>query len=176
MTSVTSIWKNWLHKSLTVKTQNHALLLEQWLLSQIADDQTSKTVCNIQRIASAIQQLFLGPAISVTELASTACLSKKQFERLFNEPGRCESQGICKNSPFPEIIETATVLIWGKYKRRLWKRTLTVSFQFHHTQMDGAHASRLFGKSAKRNQELGGIIKNKCYICNANKNIVVQPI
>lgn len=26
--------------------------------------------------------------------------------------------------------------------RRLWKRTLTVSFQFHHTQMDGAHASR----------------------------------
>ena len=33
-------------------------------------------------------------------------------------------------------------LIWGKYKRRLWKRTLTVSFQFHHTQMDGAHAAR----------------------------------
>lgn len=33
-------------------------------------------------------------------------------------------------------------LIWGKYKRHLWKRTLTVSFQFHHTQMDGAHASR----------------------------------
>ena len=32
-------------------------------------------------------------------------------------------------------------LIWGKYKRRLWKRTLTVSFQFHHTQMDGAHAT-----------------------------------
>jgi chloramphenicol O-acetyltransferase type A len=33
-------------------------------------------------------------------------------------------------------------LIWGKYKRRLLKTTLTVSFQFHHTQMDGAHASR----------------------------------
>ena len=32
-------------------------------------------------------------------------------------------------------------LIWGKYKRHLWKRTLTVSFQFHHTQLDGAHAS-----------------------------------
>ena len=32
-------------------------------------------------------------------------------------------------------------LIWGKYKRRLWKRTLIVSFQFHHTQMDGAHAA-----------------------------------
>lgn len=33
-------------------------------------------------------------------------------------------------------------LIWGKYKRHLLKTILTVSFQFHHTQMDGAHASR----------------------------------
>ena len=28
-------------------------------------------------------------------------------------------------------------MIWGKYKRTLLKTTLTVSFQFHHTQMDG---------------------------------------
>lgn len=33
-------------------------------------------------------------------------------------------------------------LIWGKYKRHFLKTTLTVSLQFHHTQMDGAHASR----------------------------------
>ncbi len=33
-------------------------------------------------------------------------------------------------------------LIWGKYKRHFLKTTLTVSFQFHHTQMDGAHAAR----------------------------------
>ena len=32
-------------------------------------------------------------------------------------------------------------MIWGKYKRGLFKTTLTVSFQFHHTQMDGAHAA-----------------------------------
>ena len=32
-------------------------------------------------------------------------------------------------------------MIWGKYKRHLFKTTLTVSFQFHHTQIDGAHAS-----------------------------------
>ena len=31
--------------------------------------------------------------------------------------------------------------IWSKYKRGLFKTTLTVSFQFHHTQMDGAHAA-----------------------------------
>ena len=33
-------------------------------------------------------------------------------------------------------------MIWGKYRKRLFKTTLTVSFQFHHTQMDGAHAAR----------------------------------
>ena len=33
-------------------------------------------------------------------------------------------------------------MIWGKYRRGLFKTKLTVSFQFHHTQMDGAHAGR----------------------------------
>ena len=33
-------------------------------------------------------------------------------------------------------------MILGKYRRRFFRTTLTVSFQFHHTQMDGAHAGR----------------------------------
>lgn len=33
-------------------------------------------------------------------------------------------------------------MIWGAYRRRWLKTRLTVSFQFHHTQMDGAHAAR----------------------------------
>lgn len=33
-------------------------------------------------------------------------------------------------------------LIWGKYRKKLFRATLTLSFQFHHTQMDGAHAAR----------------------------------
>ncbi len=45
-------------------------------------------------------------------------------------------------------------LIWSKYKRRLWKRTLTVSFQFHHTQMDGAHASRFLENLQKEIKNL----------------------
>ena len=32
-------------------------------------------------------------------------------------------------------------MIWGKYRKRLFRTTLCVSFQFHHTQMDGAHAA-----------------------------------
>ena len=33
-------------------------------------------------------------------------------------------------------------MIWGKYKRRLFWYYLPISFQFHHTQMDGDHAGR----------------------------------
>ena len=33
-------------------------------------------------------------------------------------------------------------LIWGRYRRRFLKTVLPLSFQFHHTQMDGAHAGR----------------------------------
>lgn len=33
-------------------------------------------------------------------------------------------------------------MIWGSYRRRWFKTSLTVSFQFHHTQMDGAQAAR----------------------------------
>ena len=33
-------------------------------------------------------------------------------------------------------------MIWGKYKRKLMQTDLKVSFQFHHTQMDGSHAAK----------------------------------
>lgn len=31
-------------------------------------------------------------------------------------------------------------MIWGRYKRKWFKTNLQISFQFHHAQMDGAHA------------------------------------
>ena len=39
----------------------------------------------------------------------------------------------CFNNPF---------LIWGKYETHRLKTTLKLSFQFHHTQMDGEHGAR----------------------------------
>ena len=36
-------------------------------------------------------------------------------------------------------------LIWGKYRKRWFRYELPISFQFHHTQMDGAHAGRFLG-------------------------------
>ena len=33
-------------------------------------------------------------------------------------------------------------MIWGRYKKRWFRYYLPISFQFHHTQMDGAHAGK----------------------------------
>ena len=40
-------------------------------------------------------------------------------------------------------------IIWGKYKRNWFRTTLTLSFQFHHTQMDGAHAAHFLDNMQK---------------------------
>ena len=45
-------------------------------------------------------------------------------------------------------------MIWGKYKRSWFKTTFTVSFQFHHTQMDGAHAARFLDYIQKEIYEM----------------------
>jgi len=33
-------------------------------------------------------------------------------------------------------------MIWGRYRKRGFRYELPISFQFHHTQMDGAHAGK----------------------------------
>ena len=45
-------------------------------------------------------------------------------------------------------------IIWGKYKRSWLKTTLTLSFQFHHTQMDGAHAAHFLDTLQQTIKEL----------------------
>ena len=40
-------------------------------------------------------------------------------------------------------------IIWGRYHKGLFKTTLTLSFQFHHTQMDGAHAGQFLQRLQK---------------------------
>lgn len=40
-------------------------------------------------------------------------------------------------------------MIWGRYRKKLLRYFLTVSFQFHHTQMDGDHAGRFLADLQK---------------------------
>ena len=34
------------------------------------------------------------------------------------------------------------MVMWGKYRKHWFKTILPISFQFHHSQMDGSHAAR----------------------------------
>ncbi|MBQ1963791.1 MAG: chloramphenicol acetyltransferase [Tidjanibacter sp.] len=40
-------------------------------------------------------------------------------------------------------------IIWGRYSRHLFRYKLNISFQVHHTQMDGAHAGRFLSRLQK---------------------------
>ncbi len=56
--------------------------IEKWLVLQFTNS-LFETTYNIKRIGATIQEILIHPQTSVAELSSIACLSKKQFERLF---------------------------------------------------------------------------------------------
>ena len=45
-------------------------------------------------------------------------------------------------------------MIWGRYQKKWFRYYLTISFQFHHTQMDGAHAGKFLANLQK---EINGL-------------------
>ena len=45
-------------------------------------------------------------------------------------------------------------LIWGRYRKKLFRYDLPISFQFHHTQMDGAHAGRFLANLQREINQL----------------------
>lgn len=54
-------------------------LIEAWLLSKV------HASLNVDRMNTAVSMLMRNPSMPVAELADTACLGKKQFERVFRE-------------------------------------------------------------------------------------------
>lgn len=54
-------------------------IFEQWLLTKI------NPTLNLRRISSSLKLLLHNPSVSVGSLADNACLSRKQYERVFRE-------------------------------------------------------------------------------------------
>ena len=93
-----------------------------------------------------------------------------QFDRDYIRLTRHAAES-CKNHDLPDsmVIGTSAIIdteidgavgmysgifnnpfiIWGRYHKGLFKTTLTLSFQFHHTQMDGAHAGQFLPRLQK---------------------------
>ncbi|MDE6154366.1 MAG: AraC family transcriptional regulator [Muribaculaceae bacterium] len=53
-------------------------IIERWLMSRISIS------VNIDRMSHAVDSLLLNPSTRITNLASSVCLGRKQFERIFN--------------------------------------------------------------------------------------------
>ena len=51
-------------------------------------------------------------------------------------------------------IFTNPFQIWGRYRRSFFRCKLTVSFQFHHSQMDCAHAGEILAEQQRTIAEL----------------------
>lgn len=80
--------------------------------------------------------------LRLTRAVAETCVSHDIADRMVigtSALTRCDLDGAIGmysgifNNPF---------MIWGRYRHRWFKTYLTVSFQFHHTQMDGAHAAK----------------------------------
>lgn len=52
----------------------------------------------------------------------------------------------CYNNPF---------LIWGRYRKKMFRATLPVSFQFHHVQMDGIPAAAFLERLQREISQMG---------------------
>ena len=48
------------------------------------------------------------------------------------------------------------MVMWGKYRKSWFKTILPISFQFHHTQMDGAHAAKFLANLQNEINRLQG--------------------
>lgn len=79
---------------------------------------------------------------TLTELVATTCTNHDLPESMVIGTSALAQYEIDGAIGMYSGIFNNPFLIWGKYKRSLFKTTLTISFQFHHTQMDGAHAAR----------------------------------
>ena len=60
-------------------------------------------------------------------------------------------------------------LIWGKYHKGLFRTALKLSFQFHHTQMDGAHAGRFLQRLQSNINEIKLSLILKTYLSRIRK-------
>ena len=85
---------------------------------------------------------FLHEYDTLTEKVSTECKSS------FLEDYMIVGTSAMIQTELDSIVNQYTdkfcnpMVMWGKYRRRWFKITLPISFQFHHTQMDGGHAGK----------------------------------
>ena len=80
--------------------------------------------------------------ISLTRQVADSC------ESIFNENAMIVGTSAVVATELDSIVNQYTdkflnpMVMWGKYRKKWFRTTLPISFQFHHVQMDGGEAAR----------------------------------
>ena len=87
-------------------------------------------------------QQFYRDYLALTALATNECKSTFLDDRMvIGTSAMIQTELDCIVNQYTDQFCNPMVM-WGKYRKRLFKTTLPVSFQFHHVQMDGGHAAK----------------------------------
>ena len=116
----------------------------------------------IDKTASEIKEFYLLPSCDVPFSTDLAQFSADYLRLTHEVAESCENHDLTDSMVIgtSAIVDTeidgaagmnsgifnSPFIIWGKYHKGLFRTTLKLSFQFHHTQMDGAHAGRFLAR------------------------------
>ena len=80
--------------------------------------------------------------LSLTAQAANECKSSFLDEHMvIGTSAMIQTELDCIVNQYTDKFSNPMVM-WGKYRKGLFKTMLPISFQFHHVQMDGGHAAR----------------------------------
>ena len=86
-------------------------------------------------------QQFNRDYLSLTAQAANECKSScLDGHMVIGTSAMIQTELDCIVNQYTDLFCNPMVM-WGKYRKGLFKTTLPISFQFHHVQMDGGHAA-----------------------------------
>ena len=106
----------------------------------VADSRGEVSSCDIPFSASLME--FNAEYLRLTRQVADSCESHDITDSMLIGTSALARFGIDGAVGMYSGIFNNPFMIWGRYRKHWFRTTMTVSFQFHHTQMDGAHAAR----------------------------------
>ena len=106
----------------------------------VADSRGEVSSCDITFSASLME--FNAEYLRLTRQVADSCESHDITDSMVIGTSALARFGIDGAVGMYSGIFNNPFMIWGRYRKHWFRTTMTVSFQFHHTQMDGAHAAR----------------------------------
>ena len=94
-------------------------------------------------------QQFSSDYLGMTQQAANECKSSfLEDHMIVGTSAMVQTELDCIVNQYTDKFSNPMVM-WGKYRKGLFKTTLPVSFQFHHVQMDGGQGARFLDELQK---------------------------